>query len=81
MKIKNYDTFCLHSKAEIIINEGAIDDVFKSIYTTVLTNIQKKLGKGSCWIIDSFIENNVNTSKHNLLSESSYAKLPKEMNA
>ena len=32
-------------------------------------------------IIDSVIENNVNISKHNLLTASSYVKLPKERNA
>ena len=36
-----YDTFYSHSKAETIINESDIDDVFESIYTTVISNIQK----------------------------------------
>ena len=36
-----YDTFYSHSKAEIIINESDIDDLFQSIYTTIITNIQK----------------------------------------
>ena len=45
-KIK-YDTFYLHSKAETIANKSDIDDVFKSIYTKVISNIQKSLGKGS----------------------------------
>ena len=30
-----YDTFHLNSKVEIIINKSEIDDVFKSIDTTV----------------------------------------------
>ena len=30
-----HDTFCLHSKAETIIS-----DVFESIYTTIISNIQ-----------------------------------------
>ena len=47
-----YDTFCLHSKGETIINENHIDDVFQSIYTTIISNIQKSLGKSSGWIID-----------------------------
>ena len=35
-----YDTFYLHSKAETIINGSDIDDnVFKSIYTKVTSNI------------------------------------------
>ena len=40
-----YDTFYSHPKAETIINETDIDDVFKSIYTTVTSNIQKFFGK------------------------------------
>ena len=38
----NYDTFYSHSKAEKIINESDIDDIFKSIYTVdrlILINI------------------------------------------
>ena len=34
-------------KAEIIIMKSDIDDVFQAIYTTVISNIQKSLGKGS----------------------------------
>ena len=37
------DTF--YSNAEIIINQSDIDDVFESIYTTIISNIQKSLGK------------------------------------
>ena len=40
-----YDTFYSNSKAEIIINESDIDDVFQSIYTTIIPNMQKSLGK------------------------------------
>ena len=40
-----YDTFYSSTKAEIIINENGIDDVFKSIYTTIVSNIQKSLEK------------------------------------
>ena len=36
-----YDTFYSHSKAQRIINQSDIDDVFKSIYTTTMSNIQK----------------------------------------
>ena len=42
-----YDNFYSSSNAEIIINESDIDDVFQSIYTTIISNIQKSLGKGS----------------------------------
>ena len=38
-KIK-YDTFYSSSKAEIIINKTDIDDVFQSIYTTIISNMQ-----------------------------------------
>ena len=47
-----YDTFNSHSKAETIINKSDIDDVFKSIYITIIPNIQKSLGKGLGYIID-----------------------------
>ena len=54
-----YDNFRSSSKAEIIINESDIGDVFKSIYTAIIKNIQKSLGKGSCWIIDSVIDHTI----------------------
>ena len=41
-----YDTFHSQLKAETIINESDIDDVLKSIYATVISNMQKSLGKG-----------------------------------
>ena len=37
-----YDNFYPNSKAEIIINESDIDDVFQSIYTTIRTKIISK---------------------------------------
>ena len=43
----NYDNFYSSSKAEIIVNESDIDDVFESIYSTIISNIEKSLGKGS----------------------------------
>ena len=45
-KIK-HDTFYSNSKAEIIINESDIDDLFESIYTTTISNIQNVLEEGS----------------------------------
>ena len=77
-KIK-YARFYSHLKTETIINESDIDNVFKSIYTTIILNIQKSLGKDSGWIIDSVIEYNINISKYNPLAGSSYIKLPKEL--
>ena len=56
----NYDNFYSSSKAEIVINESDIDDMFKSIYTTIITSIQKSLGKGSGWIIDPVIDHTLN---------------------
>ena len=74
-----YETFYSNSKAEIIINESDNHDVW-SIYTTIILNIQKSLGKGSDQIIDSVIDENISVSKDNPLAGSSYIKLPKELN-
>ena len=74
-----YDTFYSHSKAETVINESDTYDVFKSIYTRVISNIQKSLQKGSGWIIDSIIDHNISISKYNPLAGISYIKLPKEL--
>ena len=41
--------------------------------------MQKSLGKGSGWIIDSVIDHNISISKYNHFSGSSYIKLPKEL--
>ena len=46
---KKHETFCSLSKAETIINERDIDDVFNYIKQT------KILCKGSFWNIDSVI--------------------------
>ena len=53
--------------------------MFKSVDTTVIPNIQKSLGKGSGWIIDSVIDHTISISKYNPLAGSSYIKLPKEL--
>ena len=74
----NYDTFYSHSKAERNINESDINGMFKSVYTTIISNVQKLLGKVSGWIIDSGIDHNIIISKYNRLAESSYLRLPKE---
>ena len=42
-----YDNFYSSSEAEIIITESDTDDVFQSIYSTNITNIQKFLGRSS----------------------------------
>ena len=41
--------------------------------------ILQSLGKGSGYIINSVIDHNVNISKYNPLSGSSYIQLPKEL--
>ena len=66
----------MNSKAETIINKSEIDDVFEPIYLTIISNIQKSLGKGSGWIIDLIIDHNNNISKYSPLAGSSYIKLP-----
>ena len=60
-------------------NESVIDDVFQSIYSTI-SNIQKSLGKGLAWIIDSVIDHIINISSYNPLAGSSLIKLLKELN-
>ena len=48
-------------------------------FILVMSNMQKSLGKGSGWVIDSVIEHNISISKYNPLTESSYIKLQKEL--
>ena len=58
-----YSTFCLNVKAEAIINETYIDDIFESFYITIIANIQKSFGRGSSLITDLVINHNINISK------------------
>ena len=67
-----HDTFYSYSKPETVANESDIDDIFESIYATVISNIQKSLGRDSGCIIDSVIEQNINISKYNPLAGGSY---------
>ena len=55
-----YNTFHSHSKAKTVINEKGTDDVFKSIYITITSNIQKSLSRGSGWDVVSVIEHSIN---------------------
>ena len=73
-----YSSFYLNSIAKKIINESDINDVFKWIFTTIISNIQKYVVPGSGWIINSFILQSFNNSKYNLLAGSSYYKIRKE---
>ena len=74
-----YDTFSSNTEAETIINEKDIDDIFESIYTTIISNIQKCLEKGSGWIIDLVVDHNIDILKYNRIAGSSYTKLRKEL--
>ena len=74
-----YEDFYSSSKAEIIINKSGIDNVFQSIYTTIITDIQISFRKGSGWIIDSVIDHTMSISKYNPLAGSSSIKLLKEL--
>ena len=57
MKTKqNMTIFNSSSKAEIIISKSDSDNAFQSVYTVIVTKIQKSLVKGSGWIIDSIID-------------------------
>ena len=77
-KIK-YENFYSSSKAEMIINDNGIDGAFKSIFATIIENIQKSLGRGCSWIIDSVINHTISISKYNPISGSSCIKLLKEL--
>ena len=66
------------SKAETIDNESNIDDVFKSTYTKITSNLEKSFGKGSVWIIDSVLDHTIYISKYNPLAGRSYIKLTKK---
>ena len=57
-----FDNFYSSSKAETIVNESDSDDVFESIHSRIISNIQKSLGKGSGWIIDSVIDHTISIS-------------------
>ena len=69
-----YGTFYSNSNAETVTNENDIDDVFQSVYTTIIRNIQKSLAKGSGWIINSVIDHTISISKYNPLAGSSCIK-------
>ena len=74
-----YDNFYSSSKAEIIINESDINDVFHKIYFIIVAKIQKSLEKCSIWITDSVSHHTISISKYNSLVRSNYIKLPKEL--
>ena len=75
-----YDTFSSNSKAETIINESDIDEVFETIYILIKSKIQKSLRKKSGWITDLVIDHNISINRDKPLAGSSYIKLPNELN-
>ena len=77
---RKYGNFYSSSKAEIINNARDIDDVFQSIYTTIVTNIQISLGNRSGWIIDSVTDHTISISRYNPLAGNSYIKLSNKLN-
>ena len=62
-----FDSFYSSSKSEIIIDESDIDNVFKSIYNTVISNIQKIFGK-RLRFIDSVIDYTISVSRYNTIA-------------
>ena len=74
-----YGAFYSKLKGETVINKTDTDDVFESIYITIISNIQKYLEKGLSWVTDSVIDYSINISKYNPLEDSSYIKLQKEL--
>ena len=74
-----YSIFYSSSKVEKIINKSHIDDEFQSIYSRIITNIQKSSGKCSGLIIVSVIDHSIRISKYNSLAGTIYIKLPKEL--
>ena len=53
--------------------------MFQSIYNTIILNIQKSLGKGSGWFINSAIDHTISISKYNPLTGSNCIKLLKAL--
>ena len=79
MKIKQSMTVFIDTEKQKQFSTSDNDDIFESIYTTVASTIQKNLGKGAGWIINSVIEHKINISKYNPLAGSTYIKLPKAL--
>ena len=79
MQHNNSITQYSNSKYYLAINESKIDDIFESVYTTIVSDKQKYLGKSLGWIIDSVFSHLINISKCNLwlvavISDYIYAK-------
>ena len=70
-----YSIFYSNSNAETIIYQSDIDDVFESMYSAIISSIQKSLGKDSGWNINSDFDLNSNISNCVTFAGSSYFKL------
>ena len=70
-----YSIFYSNSNAETIIYQSDIDYVFESMYSAIISSIQKSLGKDSGWNINSDFDLNSNISNCVTLAGCSYIKL------
>ena len=70
-------THFIQTKAGITINESDISDVFQSIHSTIKSNMQKSLGKGSGSTIDSIIDYNIGFQNIYLQLEAIISNCPK----
>ena len=55
----NYSSFYSNPKEETVVNESDIDDVFESVYITIISKIQVSLRKGLGCITDSVADHNI----------------------
>ena len=77
--IKQSMTLFIHTENQKKIINKSDTDAFETIYTTIISNIQKILGKCADWITNLVIDDNNNISNYNPLSGCSDIKLPKEL--
>lgn len=61
-----YSTFYLNSKAETFTHDSDIDNVFESIYSRIITKIQKYQEEGSGWTTVSVIKQTLAFRNRNL---------------
>ena len=81
MKIKQNMTLFIHTQKQKqqSVKVTLIMCLNQHILQLYISNIQKFILKGSCWIIDSVIDHDISISKYNPFVGSSYLKLPKEI--
>ena len=72
---KNRINFLIKLKSRNNYQNG----VFESIFTTIISNIQKSLVEVSGWIIDSVLDHNISVCKCNLLAGNSYIRLTEKL--